>query len=66
MKKFKEFKSFKHTIQNNEYDYGAQNQMKKTKIKSPSLALGGHDRPFYKSILRSRNPWTKRRYGNEH
>jgi hypothetical protein len=41
MKKFKEFKRFKHTIQNNEYDDGAKNQMKKTKMRSPSLALGG-------------------------
>jgi hypothetical protein len=29
MKKFKEFKKFEHTIQNNKYDDGAQNQMKK-------------------------------------
>jgi len=42
MKKFKEFKKFEHTIQNNKYDDGAQNQMKKnTKTRSPSLIWGG-------------------------
>jgi hypothetical protein len=31
-----------HTIRNNKYDDGAQNQMKKkTKIRSPSPILGG-------------------------
>jgi hypothetical protein len=39
MKKFKEFKKFEHTIQNNKYDDGAQNQMKKTKTRNPSLTL---------------------------
>jgi len=67
MKKFKEFKKFEHTIQNNKYDDGAQNQMKKnTKTRSPSLIWGGGNIPFCKSILRSRNPSTKKRSENKH
>jgi hypothetical protein len=40
MKKFKEFKKFEHVVQNSKYDIGAQNQIKKTKTRSPSLTLG--------------------------
>jgi hypothetical protein len=39
MKEFKGSKRFEYTIQNNEYDNGAQNQMKKTKTRNPILTL---------------------------
>jgi len=41
MKKFKEFKRFEHIILNSKYDDGAQNQMKKTNMRSLNLTPRG-------------------------
>jgi hypothetical protein len=56
-----------HTIRNNKYDDGAQNQMKKkNKDKKPKPNIRGDNVPFCKLILRSRNPSTKKRFEHEH